>query len=257
MITFNQLGKYGRLGNQLFQIAATIGIAKKHNQPYAFPEWEYAKDISVPTFTNTVPHKVWHEQTFHFNPKAFTDSFSGNIDLQGYFQSERYFEHCKEEIINSVLTHQNKERIECFTCGHTIGRPDIDVCAIHIRRGDYMHLQNHYVDLVNTSYYTDAINHVRSFGVKHFVIFTDDPVWCETNLRFDHDDDFLYSHVHSPFDDLLLMSACTCHIIANSSFSWWGSYLANSKLTIAPKKWFGPAITHDTKDLYREDMVLM
>jgi hypothetical protein len=58
--------------------------------------------------------------------------------------------------------------------------------------------------------------------------------------------------------DLCLMSMCDHNIIANSSFSWWGAWLNNNpnKKVVAPKKWFGPAYTHNTKDLYPESWII-
>ena len=67
------------------------------------------------------------------------------------------------------------------------------------------------------------------------------------------DDKFLISEGNSHYTDLAMMSLCTGHIIANSTFSWWGAWLADSKEVIAPKKWFGPDNANlDTKDLYPE-----
>ena len=87
---------------------------------------------------------------------------------------------------------------------------------------------------------------------RQVIIFTDDPKWCNEQNIFS-DDRFLISEGSSNYVDMCLMSMCSSHIIANSSFSWWGAWLAKSKKVIAPKIWFGEELkSNDTKDLYPE-----
>ena len=82
------------------------------------------------------------------------------------------------------------------------------------------------------------------------IIFSDDPEWCNEQEIF-ADDRFLVSEGNSAYIDMCLMSLCEGHIIANSSFSWWGAWLADSKMVVAPSIWFGPNNAHlDIKDLY-------
>ena len=84
------------------------------------------------------------------------------------------------------------------------------------------------------------------------VIFSDDPDWCMEQALFS-DDRFIVSQAAGPYHDLYMMSQCSDFIIANSTFSWWGAWLANCGRVIAPKKWFGPNNAHlNTKDLYCE-----
>ena len=70
------------------------------------------------------------------------------------------------------------------------------------------------------------------------IVFSDDCDWCNTQELFS-DDRFMISENNSTDADLCLMSLCDYHIIANSSFSWWGAWLAKSKKVYAPKNWFG------------------
>ena len=96
-------------------------------------------------------------------------------------------------------------------------------------------------------------------ALKHFdedipvCIFSDDSEWCHQQKMFESDR-FFISDTESTGIDLCLMAMCTYHIIANSSYSWWGSYLAKSKKTIAPSDWFGDELkkTKDIKNLYRQ-----
>lgn len=255
MITFKSLGNYGRLGNQLFQIATTMGVAIKNGERYIFPHWSYADRIDVLTAPiqdfNLFQWYDYAEPAFTYSPGIFDIPKDKHVNLSGYFQSEKYFEHCKLQVRNAILTETNLKRREELKKKYRI----VDsVCAIHIRRGDYLGLPQHYVNLSENGYYPKAMQMMYDMGVKVFLVFSDDPDWCRRAINMPG---VFTVRNETDFDDLLLMSGCTYHIIANSSFSWWGSWLAESKCIIAPSKWFGPAITHDTKDLYRPEMIIL
>lgn len=259
MHTYKDLAKLGRLGNQLFQIAATIGTAVSRNDLYVFPQWPYQNKLAVPIMdTKYFSDIKWHEEFeggFTYNP-AFNmlASHQNNVTLMGYFQSEKYFKHCKDIIINSILHEKSIERRTQILLENPL--LDSDTCCLHIRRGDYTHMLDYYIDLASTPYYYLAIAHMQKLGVKRFIVFSDDMAWCKATLPAKHQGiDLIFSNCTVDFDDLILMSACNYHIMANSSFSWWGSYIANSKQVIAPKAWFGQKITSSTKDLYRDEMI--
>lgn len=253
MITFKALGNYGRLGNQLFQIATTMGVAIKNGEQYVFPYWAYARDINV---LSCPPQDLslfqWHEYTesaFTFDTNIFNIPKDKHINLSGYFQSEKYFEHCKPQVKAAILTEHNLKQREILKKKYGI---DDDSCAVHVRRGDYVHLPNHYTNL-GLDYYISALQLIwTTHKAKNTIVFSDDIEWCK---NFFNVPNFVYSHETCDFNDLLMMSSCGYHVTANSSFSWWGSWLANSKCVIAPKSWFGPAIQHDTRDLYRSEMI--
>jgi hypothetical protein len=120
--------------------------------------------------------------------------------------------------------------------------------SLHIRRGDFVFNENH--PLQTIEYYKKALNY---FDDKcSVIIFSDDPDWCNQQEIFS-DSRFLVAECNSNYVDLCLMTLCSGHIIANSSFSWWGAWLANSKSVIAPKNWFGqPLIHNNITDLYCE-----
>ena len=86
------------------------------------------------------------------------------------------------------------------------------------------------------------------------IVFSDDPEWCKEQSIF-QSDDVLISEGNSTGIDLYLMTKCSYHIIANSSFSWWGAFLANSRQVIAPNNWFGPSQDVDTSDKYLNNWV--
>ena len=126
--------------------------------------------------------------------------------------------------------------------------------SLHIRRGDYLKLQ-HLHRVLTLEYYKKAIKYFTS---EHtFVIFSDDIEWCKSNIgsyfkyvEYIQDEDYV---------ELFLMSKCQHNIIANSSFSWWGAYLNTykKKITIAPKKWFGPKGFKNVDDLFLKNWILI
>ena len=165
----------------------------------------------------------------------------------GYFQSEKYFKHIEDDIRNDFTF---KEDISSDVNNFFNSYFDTnDVISLHIRRGDYTNNPNHPVQPL--SYYSDALK--RFDSDLPVIIFSDDSDWCKNQELFS-DDRFAVSENNTTEFDLCLMSKCKYHIIANSSFSWWGSWLAKSEKTIAPRNWFGGScIDHDTKDLYLND----
>lgn len=229
----------GRLGNQAFQIAACIGYALKHGMDYSIPShtenpkvWPaYFKYHDFPNGNYTLPN--YNEPCHEYREIPYRQ----DICLSGYFQSEKYFEHCKEEIVDLFAMSRIKLK------GTT---------AIHVRRGDYVQLQNKH-PLLGPSYYSGAIKHIYENGGTQFLVFSDDVNYCKE--VFKNEDSILkidFCEEQNPLKALDIMQACENQIIANSSFSWWGAYLNRNpeKIVIAPATWFGPGNAHlNTKDL--------
>ncbi|EBN1215026.1 alpha-1,2-fucosyltransferase, partial [Salmonella enterica] len=166
---------------------------------------------------------------------------SKSIEFIGFWQNEQYFKRYKNEL-RKIFTPVNlssdvlklKERIQ--------GQNSI---ALHIRRGDY--ISNH--EAMNThgvcslNYYISSVSYVKRMVANiSFFVFSDDIQWCKENAReiFNSDDEVHYVEGNSQEVDMWLMSAAKHHIIANSSFSWWGAWLARdaNNMTIAPIPWF-------------------
>lgn len=283
MLSFNNLGYWGRLGNQMFQYAALKGIASKHEYEFCIPnsefvnEWTdhqlfevfelsslkyvgitryadgqllFVKDKFADNPFNRTPETVVpmvDEKVFHFNENLF-DQCPKNVDLFGYFQTEKYFLHIKENLKKDFTF--KKEILE--PAKEFRDQIDGEVISLHIRRGDYLHQPQHPVQ--SLEYYQEALSHLnKNLPV---IIFSDDSEWVKGQEIFESDR-FIVSEDNSNVIDMCLMTLCNYHIIANSSFSWWGAWLSESKKTIAPKLWFGPPldIQKDTKDIYCEGWV--
>lgn len=239
MITFSNLGNQGRLGNQLYQIASVIALALKNKDTYIFPQWQYEAFFNLKDcFSSEIkPTKKFLESGFHYTEIPYNISKNEILDLSGYFQSKKYFEHCEDEI-KRLLTPKN------------IYETIYDVTSLHVRRGDYLTFSKEFNQL-DMNYYNKAMSIIKS---KYYLIFSDDIKWCKKNFIGDQ---FMFSEGKNPAEDLSLMISCENNIIANSSFSWWGAYLNKNKdkKIIYPKTWFGPNLLHDTKDLIPEGWI--
>lgn len=161
-----------------------------------------------------------------------------NIYLNGYWQTEKYFNHHREEIlrefmVTAVISPKAKEWESKIVNSNSI--------SLHIRRGDYatnVHT-NAVHGLMPLDYYYNSIDYLKNkIESPKAYVFSDDPNWCKENLKLPIDCEFVQDT--SGIEDMYLMSKCKHNIIANSSFSWWGAWLNqnDSKIVIAPKKWF-------------------
>ena len=249
MITFSKIGSFGRLGNQLFQISAAIGLAHKNNDVAKFKKWEYSEYFKNPINQDLNQSEILsmiNERSFNYTPLMY----QRNSDLIGYFQSEKYFENCKD------LIRRHFEFNDFLFEGSPVAGKD-ETCSIHIRRGDYLNLQD-YHPFLGSEYYRKSIDYMRSKGINKFFIFSDDLDWCRN--EFSTEDGIIYVEGNKDIKDLALMSICKNNIIANSSFSWWGAWLNKNenKIVIAPNVWFGPAKRGViTDDLYCKNWLKM
>ena len=222
------------LGNQMFMVAATIGLAKKHNTIAKFQDplsnfKKYLYNLNPLTHLDTISIG-YRERSHNYNEIPFTE----NMQLNGYFQSEKYFKHCRNDIIKLFGTNESK----------------INKTSIHIRRGDYLDNPNDFPTLP-LNYYTSnmTVN-------KEYLLFSDDIPWCKE--AFKNYNNIEYSTNKTALEDIKLMSRCEHNIIANSTFSWWGAWLNQNpnKIIIAPKLWFGPGLKHvNTKDIIPNEWI--
>ena len=248
-ISISTLGKNGRLANQMFQYAALRGISSNRGFDYSIPKnkIELYKCFNISIKDGILnDQKVTHDG-FEFDENLFLNC-PDNTDLYGYFQTEKYFKHIENEIRKEFTFTSNIDNI----CSHYMEQKfsGEKVASLHIRRGDYLNDPN--FEVLDHSYYKKALEIISGCQV---IIFTDDIDWVSNNFMSER---FIISKSKNQFIDLCLMTKCNYHIIANSSFSWWGSWLAKSEKTIAPKKWFaGNLLTWNTKDLYLDDWIIL
>jgi len=282
MITIQLMGG---LGNQLFQLFSTIAYALEHGHQFIF---SFSDTLDVgrtrPTYWNrflsnlkkytTYQHPTinnymlenlpkYREPGFTYTniPFVFTDR---PFSLFGYYQSYKYFVKYQEDVYSLISLEQQKLDIrkeygEILDFDYTI--------SMHFRLGDYKNLQSHH-PIMPVEYYTNAMEYILSslytttdfIRVLYFCEEEDNDIVKTTidKLRnqFNQYEHLEFVKVDDTIEDwkqLLLMASCQNHIIANSSFSWWGAYLNAYlyKIVCYPCKWFGPAMGNvNTADLF-------
>ncbi len=267
MLSFNHLGNLGRLGNQMFQYASLKGIANRRQYEFVIPPREVFGNLDTNVRvsdaciydcfdldsckTGISQYPRLSESTFGFDENIYYNC-PDNVDLLGYFQCEKYFESIEDEIRKDFTFKEDILNVSKEIFSQLFS--DQDVISLHVRRGDYTSNPNHPTQ--SLEYYEKALsNFDENLPV---IIFSDDPQWCNEQELFSPDR-FFISEGGDTKADLCLMTLCSYHIIANSSYSWWGSYLAKSKKTVAPSDWFGDELkqTKNTRELYRKDWIVI
>jgi hypothetical protein len=178
--------------------------------------------------------------------------------LSGYWQSERYFFDVASQIRTDFTFKSPLEGLN-VDLSEQIHR--VNAVSLHVRRGDYANNPKTTAThgLCSIDYYLSAIRHVAErVKTPFFFIFSDDIHWVKNNLKINYPCQYVgHNYGAESYNDMRLMSLCKHHIIANSSFSWWGAWLNSSaeKIVVSPKRWF--AIEKDTFDLIPQNWVKM
>lgn len=169
--------------------------------------------------------------------------------LSGYWQSEKYFKSVSETIREDFVF---KHALEGENLVLAQQMKACNAVSLHVRRGDYISdaNTNNTHGVCSLDYYRDAITYIMErVSTPHFFIFSDDIAWCREHLSLDSTCTYVdHNKGNDSYRDMQLMSLCHHHIIANSSFSWWGAWLNTraDKIVIAPKHWFASGYqTHD------------
>lgn len=275
MITCNLMGG---LGNQIFQIFATISYAIKSRNRFQFLNlttlgggsttvrytfWETFFSNMKPFLISELPQPIHviREKEFTYNELSVHEIENRNVMIYGYFQSYKYFEETysiiyrllnidkmKKDLLNNI----NLSSPEYLDLENTI--------SMHFRIGDYKQLQ-HVHPLTTYDYYERSLLYMQilkpnvNFRVLYFCEDCDiDDVLIIINKLITNYPIYTFTRGTNTLEDwqqMLLMSCCHHNIIANSSFSWWSAYLnSNSdKIVCYPSVWFGQAANNDTRDL--------
>ena len=256
MLAFNHLGKLGRLGNQMFQYASLRGIAARRGYDFGIPPSAFADIWQDHQLFEVfeLPHllqknikmldngyaPVAKERSFEFDELLFNQC-PNDITIFGYFQSEKYFNHIADSI-REDFTFRSHILGPCVDMMSGVENP----ISLHVRRTDYTTNPNH--TALSIKYYEKALKEFPEDSTV--IIFTDDAKWCQQQELF-APDRFMIAENNPNSVDMCLMSLCKGHIIANSSFSWWGAWLSRSQRVVAPSVWFGP----QNKDKSTKDLI--
>ena len=207
------------------------------------------------------PHS-YRESHFHYDP-AF-EAVGPEVALFGYFQSELYFAGIAEKLRN-WFSLRDPLGPEAASVAAMIDGSALPV-SIHIRRGDYTRPGTAEVHgMLDEGYYRRALRLIEAQLTRQadFFIFSDDPAAAEEILNFVPAGRLTHARgdPERPWEDMALMARCRHHVIANSSFSWWGAWLNRSldKVVVAPRAWFSPRELRErnTCDLYPSQWILI
>lgn len=305
----------GGLGNQLFQVFATLAAALRNDDTCYFLHTPkdatgrratYWKTLLynlipmtvLPTNANVqrfMQLPVHRETGFGYNKLPGSTAMNSTpLKLSGYFQSDKYFADVRDEIYAKIQLLEQQKGIRAMFEDSAWFSGGVMTVAMHFRIGDYAHIQEAH-PILPLDYYRRALKHVvenvpssdlyattahhdngnnthdhASSDVKFNVLIFNQA--CDNATALEHmrelkaDPAFAkrcrFYKVPDMFEDwkqLLLMSVCDHNIIANSTFSWWGAYFNQNpgKIVCYPSTWFGPALKHDTRDLFPAGWVKM
>ena len=253
----------GRIGNNLFQIAAAASLAHANKSEFRIITGDYLTPDSgslsqyLKKFEKNILRKVsfagetpdnlttFREKDFSYSPVPYSE----NMLMQGFYQSEKYFD---PEVVRSLfeIDPETRRYIQ-RNYGHLFNG---EITSIHVRRGDYLLSSDNYA-VCSHGYFKNAVNFMGKD--KKFLITSDDIPWCKKRFKGGN---FIFSEGETAIVDMYLQSFCTHHIISNSSFSWWGAWLNPNpdKIVITPQPWFGIAFRNkNTRDLVPANWVKM
>jgi hypothetical protein len=266
----------GGLGNQIFQIFATIAFAIKSNNNFRFllvdklggggnstlryTYWNNFFSVLKPVLTNIFPQmEVIKENGFKYNDIPNVNLCNKNIKLHGYFQSYKYFKNYYETICRMIrLDEMKKQIIEKYNINPSYLENTV---SMHFRLGDYKKVSDFH-PIMKYEYYKKSLSHIKNItdenDILHILFFCEeediDTVTDTINKLQNDFPNYIFERKYSHLEDweqMLLMSLCTHNIIANSSFSWWSAYFNSNvdKIVCYPSVWFGEKANIDTSDL--------
>jgi len=266
----------GGLGNQLFQYAAALGVAHASSAKIALdvsafltcgPDRKYSLapyNLGLPLITgssfdppyrtatiplqeelarygiqNSIEIPVFRENNYEFDPSI--RSLSGSCYLYGFWQSWKYFSDVSQQLRRQLRIAPKRNDHNDLILGQISASESV---SLHVRRSDYLQPHNWLAfGTCEPAYYAAAVALMRArISNPKFFVFSDDPKWCRE--FFDEKDLAIVSTAASdPVDDLAMMARCRHHIVANSSFSWWGAWLAEhgNAVVAAPIPWYSEA----------------
>jgi hypothetical protein len=255
----------GGLGNQLFQIAAAFNYASQNQFLLLLPETSIihyhlgkfkANGNQIDHYRSNILSSFnfgrhsnfkykFVEKTFSFSPIPRID---GDILLEGYFQSEKYFIDTKAEIYKRFKVSENAKDL-IGSRYPTLNLPTS--VAVHVRRGDAQYAKT-ISPMLQPSYYRRALECLDTKG--DIFVFTDDAAFCLADFARDiglKDRRVIRVRLTHDFEELWAISLARNIIIANSTFSWWAAYLSPVGTRILrPSRWFGHSGPIDTFDLF-------
>ena len=260
-ITFSTLGESGGMCSQLQSYASLLAVAKANNKEVVFAKSMFDNGCGIKIFDllnitpNIKPDSFFKDfilKQINFHTTSYDKTLfnldESNYNLTGRFDLYTYWYNDIRKTIDGWKFKEDifanaQERLKRIK--NTLGW-DKPTVSIHIRRGDYTLPQNQPLNIITQDYYLKAIT--KNFTpIKDyiFLVFSNDIEYAKNMLEGDNiwfvepEGIDSYSYTSSEKEDLALLSLCDHHIIANSTYSWWGAYLSKSstKKIICPTNW--------------------
>jgi len=283
----------GGIGNQMFQYAIGRAMAIKNNatlildtydyktyrRPYYLYNFQiaenYLSDNDALCFRKYEykysPSLIWQNiktiqrrkyrlekpsERLKFIPEFLETANNDYVYLNGYWQNEKYFKQIRKVLCEDFNL---KEKHKIDETNIFLRAKKLESIAIHFRRGEDQ-VNKPLYGVPPLEYYHNALKMINTKfqGNTHAIIFTNEPEWVKSNFKPQTSHEFAHDACLSDFQELFLMANCKHHIIANSTYSWWGAWLSdqNSGITIAPKIWFANN-KYDAEGLYINNWIRM
>ena len=278
----------GGLGNQLFQIASVYEYADVYNKTPIFANVDYLYNnfnherrtywytlfnnklnvIDIIDFNKIYFNNLYEQKCFIYNKLPYIND---NVKIIGYFQAHKYISE-KTRLKMIELIYSNEEYMyEAYEKYNNIKSyfkningvdrvdedDDDDMISFHIRRGDYV-LSQGYHNVLDEKYYKDAYEISCKIGNKkrNVVVFSDDIPWCKETFTNKYDNIY-FVELNNIGIEFILLSLFKNNVIANSSFSWFASFISSykDKIVIAPNKWCGTREHQNYEDLFLPNMI--
>lgn len=258
----------GGLGNQMFQYAAgraqalRIGCElvldttplheKGRHTPRRYELHAFNIQASVDTLSPKQLRRMLPANEPALPRQQFFDVRRGSR-LNGYWQSECHFAHIRPHLIDEFSLSSAPSPYVADLANQI--RRTANATSIHFRRGDYVSNPSaaDFHGVCPNRYYQDALAELcRQAQPLDLFVFTDDPQWVSQHGPLPPGYKLVDCAQSTPAEDIWLMSLCRHHVIANSSFSWWGAWLGDHQgITIAPRRWLLDTAT-DTSHIIPE-----
>ena len=238
---------HGGLGNQMFQYAHAMSVAKKHDLDLKLTREEIRRSFRLSEFEGfrytwatereLVPFRSRTGRALnrpnHLLIKKHRRPIY-NLYLSDYYIGERFFKEYSSSVRGCFKFPPLQSEASRRTAALIRGEPD--AVAVHVRRGDYVQNEK-YIGVVTPAYYKEAMEFFGSRVLKpRYFVFSDDLSYCKHLFR--GKDVCFVEGCASEIEEMHLMSLCDHSILANSTFSWWGAWLGDDKkFVVFPYKW--------------------
>jgi len=249
----------GRTGNLMFQIANAYVKSLEYNRQFVVP----SEESSTKHLENTLFRKLdfliqripnEHQSKHIWSPFTFSKIEEPSKDIPtvyaGWYQSEKFFGNYSQNIkdlFSPTLSFINRALTDFPFLTDSI------VSAINVRRGDYLTQPTRH-PVVTLEYINEAYKQLPPHD--KLLVMSDDIDWCRENIKLPNTI-FVDPSLYWDCDGIWLLSLCNHFIISNSTFSWWGAWLARykNKIIISPSTWFGPEVPDNPIDIWCDEWI--